>query len=78
MHMDSHTDIHMFVLSIYIVFFGKITRLYYVAFLQGLITFLVNENGFNSDRVTKVCRALNSIIMNCLSRISIASSERFK
>jgi len=22
---------------------------------QGLITFLVNENGFNSDRVTKVC-----------------------
>lgn len=22
---------------------------------QGLITFLVNENGFNSDRVMKVC-----------------------
>jgi len=35
------------------MFFGNIIKLYYVA-LQGLITFLVNENGFNSDRVTKV------------------------
>jgi hypothetical protein len=26
-----------------------------LSFVQGLITFLVNENGFNSDRVTKVC-----------------------
>ena len=80
MHMNSHTDIHYICLSIYvyIVFFGNIIKLHCVA-LQGLITFLVNENGFNSDRVTKVCRALYSIIiLDCFSRISICSSENFK
>lgn len=36
--------------------FGMLYELQYIMYLvlQGLITFLVNENGFSSDRVTKV------------------------
>lgn len=40
--------------------------------LQGLITFLVDENGFNGGRVTKVCSIISLYISSFWS-VSLSS-----
>lgn len=41
--------------NLFQLFSSLSSLLYFHVFSQGLISFLVNENGFNVDRVTKVC-----------------------
>ena len=66
-----HPSICMYMyLSMYV------TSLHYFTFIQGLITFLVNENGFNNDRVTKVC-SLMIIIVDFLSWIYIIATSEY-
>lgn len=57
--------------SLFFFPFGMLTVLS-ISYPQGLITFLVNENGFNSDRITKV--SLQIVFLISLSILDIFDS----